>query len=98
MGALTLFLECGYVPHKIEENILIPIYKDEVRTGMDREKYAEQLYHRRGEPRNHKRKLDYVLRVAVPEIVGKPTGVSFTLATAAVCADVSDSGVPCPSV
>ena len=36
--------------------------------------------------------------VAVPVMVGCPVGVSFTPVTAAVCALVNVSTVPCPSV
>ena len=72
LGALNLFLESGYVPFKIQEDVLIPLYKDEVGDDLDKKKYAEELSHRYAEPRNFERGLDYVLRVSIPVLISKP--------------------------
>ena len=66
---VTLFLECGYVAGKVSRELVLPIYKGE----MDADDYndaafAQQLTHRIGEaPR--RQKLDYVLKVALPDLV-----------------------------
>jgi hypothetical protein len=72
-GRLNLFLECGYVPFKTEENAVIPIYKDEIDDDhFDKDRYATTLYGRYGKPRNHNLKLDYLLRVALPKMIVDP--------------------------
>ena len=71
-GTLNLFLECGYIPYRIEENAVIPLYKDEMDDDLNQGKYAKTLYNRYGQPRQHKRKLEYLLRVALPNMVVDP--------------------------
>lgn len=71
-GVLNLFLECGYVAFKIEENAVIPLYKHELTDGLVTEDYARVLYQRYGEPRNHELELAYLLRVAMPAMVANP--------------------------
>jgi tetratricopeptide (TPR) repeat protein len=71
-GVLTMFLECGYIAAKAEENIVMPIYKDEYNDDLDPDKYAHVLYDRRGHARNPDRKLEYLLRAAVPVMVETP--------------------------
>ncbi len=71
-GILNLFLESGYVPYKTQVDAVIPLYKDEIRDDIDHEEYAATLYDRYGQPRSRKRKLHYVLRVSVPDMVVDP--------------------------
>jgi tetratricopeptide (TPR) repeat protein len=71
-GTLNVFLECGYAPFKVEQNIVFPIYKGEVNDDIDTDKFAVTLTNRYGEPVNENLKLDYVLRVAMPELVPSP--------------------------
>lgn len=71
-GVLHLFIECGYTAYKVEQNIVLPIYKDEYKTNLDPDEYAEVLYDRYGHPINRRRKLHYLLRVAVPVLVPSP--------------------------
>lgn len=71
-GVLNLFLESGYIAHKVEETVVLPIYKDEYSPDLDTGKYAHVLYDRYGQPRDYKRKLQYVLRVSVPAMVRTP--------------------------
>jgi tetratricopeptide (TPR) repeat protein len=71
-GTLNVLLECGYAPFKVEQNIVFPIYKNEVNDGTDTDKFAVTLSSRYGEPVNESLELDYVLRVAMPELVPSP--------------------------
>lgn len=71
-GIVNVFVECGYVPYRIEEKVLIPIYKNEVEKGMDVDDFTGTLYDRYGKPRNHRRKLDYMMKIAVPKMVSVP--------------------------
>lgn len=72
-GVLNLFLECGYVAHKQERKVILPIFKDDDSSDVDalaavlaaREGLAVVSY--QGD-----RKIDYVLKVAVPAIVPTP--------------------------
>ena len=70
-GTLVLFIEAGYTAHKIERNIVIPIYKDEM-DDLGKDDYAVVLTDRYGRPIDGNRKLSYLLRVAVPELVVTP--------------------------
>jgi hypothetical protein len=71
-GTVNVFLECGYAPYKIEQNIVLPIYKGEINDDTDSRKFAVTLTNRYGEPVNEDLKLDYLLRIAVPELVSSP--------------------------
>lgn len=71
-GAVIVFLECGYAPSKVEQNIVLPIYKGEVHDDTDADRFAATLTNRYGEPINEDIELDYVLRVAMPELVSSP--------------------------
>jgi hypothetical protein len=70
---VTLFLECGYVAQKVSREVVIPIYKGE--TDGDNfvaTNFAGDLVRRVGEPRR-RAKLDYVLKVALPDLVAPPS-------------------------
>jgi hypothetical protein len=70
-GTLNLFIEGGYTAYKVEANIVIPIYEDE-KDELDDGAYAKKLTDRYGHPVDGNRKLSYLLRVAVPELVTSP--------------------------
>ncbi|UCH82587.1 MAG: hypothetical protein JSW50_08855, partial [Candidatus Latescibacterota bacterium] len=70
-GALNLFIESGYTSYKIEKNIVIPIYKDEI-DDIGGDDFALVLVDRHGVPVDAGRKVSYMLRVALPELVGSP--------------------------
>ncbi len=71
-GTLILFIESGYTAYKVETNVVIPIYKDELNDDVDRDAFAVKLVDRYGRPVDTHRKLSYLLRVAVPEMVSSP--------------------------
>ena len=71
-GTLNVFLECGYAPFKVERNIVFPIYRGEVNDDTNTDQFAMTLTNRYGEPVNDGLELDYLLRVAVPELVSSP--------------------------
>ncbi|MBP2681869.1 MAG: tetratricopeptide 4, partial [Candidatus Krumholzibacteriota bacterium] len=83
-GTLNIFLECGYAPFKVEQNIVLPIYKGEVDDDTNADKFAVTLTDRYGNPVNESLELDYLLRVAVPELVSSPE--PFSEAAVRVCA------------
>ena len=63
-GELILFYESGYVPPRVEENLIFPILKtDDVKD----EKFARTLMKREGVTYD-KVKLAYLLRIAIPTI------------------------------
>ena len=63
-GELILFYESGYVPPKVEENLIFPILKtDDVKD----EKFARTLMKREGVTYDEV-KLEYLLRIAIPTI------------------------------
>jgi hypothetical protein len=72
-GVLNLFLECGYVAHKQERKVILPIFKEDDTSDVDA--LAEVLAAREGVPvasYDGKLKVDYVLKVAVPVLVPTP--------------------------
>ena len=84
-GTLNIFLECGYVSYKVEQNIVLPIYKDEVGDDTDPDGLAQGLTLRYGQPIESNRELDYLLRVALPAMVPSPE----TLADASIQVEVA---------
>ena len=69
-GVVNLIIECGYVDAKIEQNLVFPIYSDEVGEDIDESRFARRLVEERRDGRPQPdRKLDYLLRVAVPQMV-----------------------------
>lgn len=71
-GSVGLFIEVGYVAHKLETNISLPIYDDD--DWNDDDKFAVKLADRR----NHARrsvKVAYWLRVALPVLETTPVPV-----------------------
>ncbi|MAF27126.1 MAG: hypothetical protein QF819_05810 [Gemmatimonadota bacterium] len=65
-GEIVLFWEEGFLPAKIQEEVHLPVYKNDG-DEEDREKFARILAHRRGQTKiPHGKKLDYFLRVALP--------------------------------
>lgn len=72
LGTLNVFIECGYISFKIEQNIVLPIYKDEVEKNPDPGQISKAAAGRYGEPIDEGRELDYLLRVAMPAILPSP--------------------------
>jgi hypothetical protein len=70
---VTLFVECGFVAGKVSRELVVPIYKGET-DGSDYSDavFAEKLVHRIGEP-PRRLKIDYVLKVALPDLVTPPS-------------------------
>jgi len=72
-GELNLFLECGFVAHKQERNVVLPIFKRD--DASDPEALAEVLAAREGVPVVNYRgdaKVDYILKIALPVLVPTP--------------------------
>jgi len=72
-GVLNLFLECGYVAHKQERKLVLPIFKKDDTSDVDA--LAEVLAAREGvavASYDGDRKIDYVLKVAVPVMIPTP--------------------------
>jgi hypothetical protein len=72
-GVLNLFLECGYVAHKQERKVILPIFKDDDREDVDA--LAEVLAAREGVAATAyggDRKVDYLLKIAMPVMVPTP--------------------------
>jgi hypothetical protein len=69
-GTVNLFLESGYVVHKVEESAVVPIYSDD--RDDDNERFAATLSERRGRPYRNGIKIDYLLKFAIPALVEDP--------------------------
>lgn len=72
LGTVNIFLECGYVSFKVEENIVLPIYENEVGDDTNVDEFARGLSLRYGQPVEQGLSLDYLLRVALPTMVPSP--------------------------
>ncbi|MEJ2720534.1 MAG: hypothetical protein P8181_05265 [bacterium] len=95
-GTLNLFIESGYTAYKVETNVVLPIYKDEIDDNVDKDALAVTLVDRYGRPVDAHRKLSYLLRVAVPELVVSPE--PFMDAGIRVCVEGGDIGGRAPVV
>jgi hypothetical protein len=69
-GRINLLLECGYVAHKKEVNIVLPIFKND--NWSDPNKFAVVLVGRRGVVVSSNRSVEYWLRIALPSFVPAP--------------------------
>jgi hypothetical protein len=74
-GSLRLIVEYGHVPLKVEESLVLPIYRNEVHDGFDQNAYCRELSARRGHPVDHGREVEYLLKVAWPVMQPTPGGV-----------------------
>jgi len=70
-GTIVLFLEGGFAPYRIEQNISMPIYKNELSGDVD-DDYAWTVYNRYGQPLPRRVKVQYWLKVSIPELVIDP--------------------------
>ena len=68
-GELVLFSEIGFVPHKVQEEISLPIYKNDVETVTKKrlDGISRKIAYRHFKPHYAgKTKVEYWLRVALP--------------------------------
>lgn len=70
-GALNVFLESGYVTHKTEESVVIPIYEDDDDYD-DHDTFAVTLAERRHMARRKGVKVTQVVKIAMPVLVEDP--------------------------
>ena len=80
-GELILFYESGYVPPKVEENLIFPILKTD---DVEDEKFVPTLMGREGMVYEDI-ELEYLLRIAIPTIDSRRphfSGITVTVAEA----------------
>jgi hypothetical protein len=66
---VTLFLECDWITHKTDVEIFVPIFKGEIEDErFDPMEYSRALTHRYGAAHYSERKLEYLLKVAIPSL------------------------------
>ncbi len=94
-GVVNLFLECGYVAHKQERKIVLPVFTSD--DSSDSEALAEVLAAREGRDvvsYQGGRKVDYILKIAVPVLV--PTPVPWDYAVVRPVWRPDSLGAPSP--
>ncbi len=69
-GTLNLFLESGFVAHKIETKIVLPIFTNDNTEDID--EFAAELAARDGMVYTGDVKVDYILKVAMPALIPTP--------------------------
>lgn len=74
-GILNLFLECGYIPGKVEESVSLPIYREDLEQDLNDDEFAELLVHRYSTAERRTVKVDYWLKVALPALRAEPSGI-----------------------
>lgn len=79
-GTVNLFIEAGYVAHKVEESVVLPIYSDD--EWDDDDEFAGRLAKRRHAARRHNVKVSQVVKIAMPSLVADPSPYQY----AVVCA------------
>jgi hypothetical protein len=82
-GTVRLFLECGEVSFKIENDIVLPIFANEIKDDLDRTAYARTLAGRCGRPVPSDVKVEYLLRISLPDLVETPSNIAYARVTAA---------------
>jgi len=76
-GSVVLLLETGFAPHRVEIQLVAPIFKDDnLKDDFDRDKFAWTLADRAGRRRVATREVSYWLTIAFPDIVAEPTGIA----------------------
>jgi tetratricopeptide (TPR) repeat protein len=88
-GRLRLFLECGTIAFKQDENIVLPIFKNEIRDDLDRDAYCRTLAARRGQPVPQDVELEYLLRISLPRLVEIPSGIASARIIASAPGDMN---------
>jgi hypothetical protein len=68
-GELVVFSEIGFVPRKIQEEIDLPLYDNDIKRGknMDLTVVSNDIAHRYHRGYHHSGNIDYWLRVALPK-------------------------------
>jgi hypothetical protein len=89
-GVVNLLLEGGYVTHKVEESVVLPIYEDD---DEDDDDFAEALAGRRHHARRRGVKVTQVVKVAVPVLAEDPVPFQSAVVTARP-EDSDDDGEP----
>jgi hypothetical protein len=92
-GAFNLFLECGFVAHKQEHNVVLPVFTNDNTSDVDA--FAEVLAAREGVPvssYDNGVKIDYVLKVSMPVLVPTPVPWEYGVVDAVWKAPVSAVG------
>ncbi len=75
-GRVSVLIDCGQVIRKVESSIVLPIFEND--RWDDNERFANELYGRRGQPYNQRIRVKYLLKVALPALERVPpryTGV-----------------------
>jgi hypothetical protein len=75
-GSINIFLECGYLPHKTEENIILPIFTDD---DVDDDNFTNILAGRRGIPYRDGVEIEYLLRIAFPILESTPIPYDYAI-------------------
>lgn len=75
-GILNLFLECGYVPGKVEESVSLPIFKEDLDHDYNNDQFAEVLAKRYHSVHRSNVKVDYWLKVSLPSMLPDPSGIA----------------------
>lgn len=81
-GTLRLFLACGFVAHRSAEELLLPIFTNEVHDDLDVDAFATTMVSRYGQPYPHGAKIEYMLRISLPVLVDTPSGIAHARITA----------------
>tara|TARA_Y100000588_G_scaffold87082_1_gene92717 strand:+ start:1973 stop:3322 length:1350 start_codon:yes stop_codon:yes gene_type:complete len=72
-GELVLLSEVGFVPRRVQEELNLPIYDNDIKlTRRGRENLAAQHVIRRHYRRSHHSDVNYWLRVAIPRLESTP--------------------------
>lgn len=75
-GSVVLLLETGFAPHKIDVELVAPIFENEIVEDLDEDEFARTLAERVRRDRDVHRKVSYWLTIAFPEMVAEPTGIA----------------------
>ncbi len=89
-GIVNLFLESGFVTHKIEQSVIIPIYKDD--NYDDKDSFAVTMSDRRHRARRSGVKVTHLLKFAIPALADDPIPFHSAVVRARPMATAAESG------
>ena len=76
LGGLMLFIETGFVPYRREASLVAPIFRNEIEEGLDESRYSAELASRLDRPVESHLELEYLLKVAVPTLIERPSPIA----------------------
>jgi hypothetical protein len=98
LGQLRLFIETGFVPYRREASLVAPIFRNEIEEGLDESRYSAELASRLDRPVESHLELEYLLKVAVPTLIERPSPIASARILATRAGEAYPATIPAAKV